>query len=150
MAASFKGLRRFVILGKPWMDDTNSFWMANVEVRDASEEPQLPDSLAEQTQKLHDDIPKLVHQWTAALLENNVATPAIMHALMGELGKLPSSFDGRAMWVASMLNPVFPLRMCVEIRPAMLACRNDHDRLILATTALHSSMDHVTGKQKLF
>jgi len=41
-------------------------------------------------------------------------------------------------------------RVCLEIRPAMLSCKNDHERMILATTALQSSIDHVSGKNKMF
>jgi hypothetical protein len=32
----------------------------------------------------------------------------------------------------------------------MLACKNDFDRIMLATAAIQGSMDHMSGKRKLF
>ena len=57
------------------------------------------------------------------------------------------------MWVAALLNPSSSNqeeKVCLEIRPAMLSCHNDHDRMMLATAALQSSIDHLTGERKLF
>ena len=73
---------------------------------------------------------------------------------MVELGPLPSEWKEQAMWVAALLNPTSSdteeERVCLEIRPAMLSCHNDHDRMMLAATALQSSIDHLTGERKLF
>jgi hypothetical protein len=63
---------------------------------------------------------------------------------------MPEDVGERAIWLASLLNPLPPLGVCLEIRPAMLACRNDFDRIQLATSAVQSSIDHLSGKRKLF
>ena len=63
---------------------------------------------------------------------------------------MPDDLTERALWVASVLNPVPALDVCVDIRPAMLACTNDYDRTVLAVQAVQSSIDHLSGKNKLF
>jgi hypothetical protein len=129
MATAFKGQRRFLIVGEPWMDSTQSFYLANVEIVDNRFEI-MPHNLEEQAYGL--------------------AKPADMSKRMKEIGPMPESLQERANWIGALVNPIRPLGVCVEIRPAMLACRNDHDRLVLASTALRSSIDHLSGKRKLF
>lgn len=63
---------------------------------------------------------------------------------------MPEELGARAIWVASLVNPLPALGVCLEVRPAMLACKNDYDRTMLATAALQGSIDHMTGKRKLF
>lgn len=64
---------------------------------------------------------------------------------------IPQTQRDRALWVtAALLNPIQPCyrnrrdgqRVCPDIRPAMLACRNNYDRLVLVTTALRSSLEY--------
>lgn len=63
---------------------------------------------------------------------------------------MPDELGDRAIWVASLVNPLPALGVCLEVRPAMLACKNDYDRIMLATAAIQASIDHMTGKKKLF
>jgi len=70
--------------------------------------------------------------------------------ILKELGPMPDTPTDRAIWVAALLNPLPSLKVCLEIRPAMLACKNDYDRIHLAMAALQSSTDHMKGKNKLF
>ena len=131
------------------MDPTHSFHLANVELVDQQTES-VPIDLERNAQLLHETIPALVDEWMAVLLQTEMATPATIANILKELGSMPSQFGKRAIWVAALVNPIVPLKVCLEIRPAMLACRNDHDRLVLASTALQSSINHITGKDKLF
>ena len=56
----------------------------------------------------------------------------------------------RSIWVAALINPLPALGVCLEVRPAMLACKNDFDRMTLATISIQSSIDHLSGKRRLF
>jgi hypothetical protein len=75
-----------------------------------------------------------------------------MKSRMDDLGVMPDEDDmtERALWTAALINPLPALGVCLEIRPAMLSCGNDYDRMVLVCQALQSSMDHLTGKQRLF
>jgi hypothetical protein len=149
MATSFKGQRCFEVVGEPWMDDTHSFYIANVEIVDDRHEI-MPANLEEQAMKIHNSIPGLVKEWATLVVKTDHTTPAELNKRLKEIGTMPQSMKDRAIWVGALVNPIPPLRVCVEIRPAMLACRNDHDRVVLASTALLSSIDHLSGKRKLF
>lgn len=56
---------------------------------------------------------------------------------------MPEGIGARAIWIASLVNPLPTLGVCMEIRPAMLACKNDYDRITLATVAIRSSIDNL-------
>lgn len=71
-------------------------------------------------------------------------------SLSQDIGAMPIDIGARAMWVASLVNPLPALDVCLEVRPAMLACKNDYDRIMLASAAIQGSIDHMTGKRKLF
>jgi hypothetical protein len=73
-----------------------------------------------------------------------------MEAYVDDLGPMPKNPTDRAFWVAALINPLPALGVCLEIRPAMLSCSNDLDRMILASQALQSSIDHLSGKNRLF
>lgn len=65
---------------------------------------------------------------------------------------MPESIGERAIWVGILLNPVrgYTKRVCLEIRPAMLACASDLEQISLGCIALQSSIDHLSGKRLLF
>lgn len=63
---------------------------------------------------------------------------------------MPEEMRARAIWIASLVNPLPTIGVCLEVRPAMLACKNDYDRIMLATAAIQSSIDHMKGTKKLF
>lgn len=157
--------------GEPWMEDTDSFYFADVEITNNRFEP-LSSEDAEQSKVLYEQIPSLVQDWLQIILEkeggdsnsdNNNNSPMDatradtsikekMTELMNDIGPMPQTLTDRAIWVAALVNPLPALgvSVCMEIRPAMLACKNDYDRLNLACAALQSSMDHMTGKKKHF
>jgi hypothetical protein len=84
------------------------------------------------------------------ILKAERVKPQDMNNRLKEMGPLPEDVTQRAMWVGTLLNPIPTLEVCMEIRPAMLACRNIHDRMVLASTALRASIDHMSGKRPLF
>ena len=63
-----------------------------------------------------------------------------------------TDFTGRALCVAALLNPSRPFKspVCLEIRPALLVCRNDYDRLYLVYAAMQASLQHLRGTDPLF
>ena len=65
---------------------------------------------------------------------------------------MPDNISERAIWVGILLNPVrgYTKRVCLEIRPAMLACASDLELITLSCVALQSSIDHLSGKKLLF
>ncbi len=149
IATSFKGCDTFQVVGDPWMDPTQSFYLAHVEVLQHRTELLATHQQEIDAEKLFCSIPSMMDEWMAVLFAQSIATPAAMQQQLKELGPMPPTKKERAIWVAALLNPIqhqeqpgsWRQRVCEEIRPAMLACRNDHDRLILAATALQSSME---------
>lgn len=160
---------RFEVQGEPWLfeDPTitrhandnsadSAFYLADVETVDGRKEEPMTDEMAATTQNLADQLPNLIGTWVHHLVATNKADALKMESRMMELGPLPSEWTEQALWVAALLNPTTSHtaageeRVCLEIRPAMLSCKNDHDRMLLATAALQSSIDHVSGKKKMF
>lgn len=159
--------RQFEVQGEPWLHNNesgtnnprasqSSFYLADIEIVDGRTEEALRDDVAQAVQNLSDQIPGLVETWIAAVVSKKKQDVMGMRARMMELGPLPEEYKDRALWVSALMNPSTSHsasaeeRVCLEIRPAMLSCKNNHERMVLATAALQSSIDHVTGKKKLF
>lgn len=154
--------RRFEVQGEPWLHDepegdrhSASFYMADLEIVDERPEEPLADDLAANTQNLSDQVPLLVGTWVHHLVAKNRADALKMEERMMELGPLPAEWKDQAFWVAALLNPssshaASEEKVCLEIRPAMLSCKNDHERMILATAGLQASIDHISGERELF
>jgi len=140
LATSLKGTRRFKIVGEPWMDPTESFYIGEVKILDHRDEP-VPLELQPSVDHLYNMIPGLVNEWVESLIKTEKLSPAGVTTIIKDIGPMPSSPCDRAMWVGALLNPILPLGLCQEIRPAMLLCQNDYDRLVLATVALRSTVD---------
>jgi hypothetical protein len=126
------------VQGKPWWDAVRSCFMAHLEV--ARDDMVLKGHHYREAKKWFDEIPILVKR---------------LHEMLGydRLPGMPKPFSDnythRAFAVASMMNPTQPRTkaICVDIRPALLSCRNDHDRLHLVHTALKSSIQKLKGKE---
>jgi hypothetical protein len=152
--------RRFEVQGEPWMDESQSFYLAQVEIVDDRQEPLLDHhhrhglQQQQQVEELSNQIPSLVQEWLGLVLSTGMSNVHDMMGAMKEMGEMPLDATGRAMWVARLVNPVtstfFPRRVCLEVRPAMLACTNDCHRMTLAVAALQGSIDHLSGKKRLF
>jgi len=145
-----QGHRCFQVQGQPWMDDSKSFHMANVRLNEYDDDSmgggaKLEESLRIKTQEMYGEIPELVKQWLDCLYASGRAHPNLMKRYFEDLGtEIPTdSMRDRAIWTAALINPIPALGVCSEIRPAMLACTNDYERICLAWEALHSSIKHL-------
>jgi len=149
LAISARANRRFVIDGEPRMDETSSFYLADVEIVDNKVESISNDEKVK-AQKISSTIPNLVDTWTKWIVNNEKFKKVDVETLFKTIGPMPDEVCERAIWVASLVNPLPSINVCPEVRPAMLACRNDYERIILAATAIQSSIDHISGKRTLF
>lgn len=143
-----KGDRRFQVQGEPWLDDTESYYLAEIEFIESREEVLSDEEKVEAT-KLSNALPELVNRWLGWVIQTGKSTEAEMDVRMKAIGPIPDEIGERAMWTAALINPLPPLGVCLEIRPAMLACKNDLDRVKLAVAAIRSSIDHLSGKRRL-
>ena len=142
-----------------WMDPSRSFYMAHIEYLDQHPEPHLSPEQDAVVQHLTDTIPQAMQLWKewvtnyqyASDDDGNDPTRLTNKIKNPSSTQIPSSPRDRAFWVAAHLNPPHDAtQFCLDIRPAMLACRNDYERTILACQALQSSTDHLSGKKRLF
>ena len=99
---------------------------------------------------MYKEIPKLVSQWMECVYESGKTDRYGMARRLKDIGEMPKQLRDRAFWTASLLNPLPALDVCMEIRPAMLACRNDYDRINLAWAGLHSSIDSLLRAKGCF
>lgn len=147
LSTCFEGARCFEVVGDPWMDAANSFYLANIEITDNRKEI-MEQEEEERSTMLYEKIPQQVDQWFDLVLKKEHASKKELTKLLNDIGPMPKdSAQKRAYWVASLVNPTTSIfeedPICAEIRPAMLACRNDHDRMVLASAALQSSIDNL-------
>ena len=145
---TFKGYRQFEVVGEPYLEPSGAFHLATVEITDTREEIMTTEQQS-QAKAFHESIPQLVERWIALVIEHETSTMDAIEELLSELGPMPSSMRERCHWVGSLVNPMPSLKVCIEVRPALLSCKSDFERTILATTALQSSIDHLTGESKL-
>jgi hypothetical protein len=143
--------RRMEVQGEPWLDESESFYLADIEIIEGREESMSEDHRKE-AERLSKTIPESVKQWVQCVINSEATDAAGMKSRMDDLGVMPDEDDmtKRALWTAALINPLPALGVCLEIRPAMLSCGNDYDRMVLVCQALQSSMDHLSGKQRLF
>jgi hypothetical protein len=143
------GHRRMEVQGKPWMHESGSFYLADVELVDDRMEL-LTDEQRGKVKSLSKTLPKKLREWVEWVIEAGATDQAGMEAYVRDLGPMPKKPTDRAFWVAALINPLPALGVCLEIRPAMLSCSNDLDRMVLACQALQSSIDHLSGKHRLY
>jgi len=144
---------RVEVQGEPWMDDTESFYLADVELM-GTDQPASPQSLSDEqhleVQRMSKALPKKLREWMVWVLQVGATDQAGMDMRLADLGPIPKDPTDRAFWAAALVNPIPALGVCLEIRPALLSCSNDLDRMILTTQAIQSSIDHLSGKHRLF
>jgi len=146
---SVRGERRMEVQGEPWLDETESFYLADVEILEDLQE-ELNEQERQEAIQLSETLPALVKEWKQWVLDTKATDQKGMDIRMEMLGSMPDDLTERALWVAAVINPLPALGVCLEIRPAMLACSNDYDRMVLACQAVQSSIDHLSGKRRLF
>lgn len=144
-----QGDKRFEIQGELWMDDTQSFYFADIEIVDDRSE-ELNREQETELRNLAKTVPQLVEQWLALVIETGKSDKKGMESLMMDIGQLPDENYARAFWIGALINPQHPLGVSVDVRHALLSCKNDFHRMKLATVAIQSSIDHLSGKQLLF
>lgn len=150
LATTLKGKRRFEIQGTPWLEPSSeSFYMANVDIVDDREE-MLTDEQEQKAEKLSSDIPELVEKWLELVVSTGKSDEEGMERRLNDIGKMPREVGQRAIWIGALINPIPALGVCLEIRPAMLACKNKYERINLALISLQSSIDHLSGERRLF
>jgi len=152
---SIRGERRIEVQGQPWLDDSGSFYLADVEVVGGDNEFHQSAMTTEQWEEaegLSQTLPSKLREWMALVVETGVTDQDGMNARLMDLGEMPTSkrITDRAMWTAALVNPLPALGVCLEIRPAMLSCSNALERTVLACQAVQSSIDHMRGKRRLF
>lgn len=136
------GNRRFEIEDEPYLDDSESFYLAPVDIIDDRVEIMSEQEISE-AEKLSDKLPNLVKQWKE--LVDSRGMKSEIRDVMKAIGPMPSNIGKRALWVGSLVNPLPELKLCSEIRPAMLACKNNHQRIFLAVLSLQSSIDYLAS-----
>ena len=64
---------------------------------------------------------------------------------MSDMGEMPPATQpsARAFWVAGVINPLPPLGIALEIRPAVLASATAELRLQVAEVALRDSIERL-------
>ncbi|CAJ1942124.1 unnamed protein product [Cylindrotheca closterium] len=145
MGIKLKGHRCFDVLGEPFMDDTNSFYLANVEITDRRKET-MTEEMEEKAEKYFSMIEDQVGDFVYWMKKEEIMSNDELTEHLETLGPLPDDLKERALWVGSLVNPVPALSdVCPDIRPALLSCRNSHDRLAVASIALHAGIDRLSN-----
>mmetsp|Transcript_17655 Transcript_17655/g.26800 ORF Transcript_17655/g.26800 Transcript_17655/m.26800 type:complete len:294 (+) Transcript_17655:40-921(+) len=149
---SIEGHERFQLESDLYFndDDAKSYYVADVEMVEKSCEIELTAQQMKEAKSLHDEIPDLVQDWMQWLYKTGHATPESMKLRLPAPGLMPKNIGDRSLWVGALINPLPGLGVCLEIRPSMLLCQTDLERVRLAHASLKASIDHMSGKQKLF
>lgn len=148
MGIKLKGDRCFDVVGRPFMDPTNSFYLAKVEITDNRKEI-LTEEMEEKAEQFFSMIPDQVVDFVYWMKKEEVMSNDELTEHLETLGPLPDDWKERALWVGSLVNPVPALSdVCPDIRPALLSCRNSHDRLAVASVALHAAIDRLSNAQR--
>ncbi|KAL7566045.1 hypothetical protein ACA910_011058 [Epithemia clementina (nom. ined.)] len=142
--------RRIEVQSQPWLDKSGSFYLSEVDVIDDMTEPPLSPEHERMAQRLYESLPTAMEEWSEFVLQSGATDQQGLKDRLESLGPMPSDMTDRAFWVAAAINPLPALGVCIEIRPAMLCCTNDYERMVLACQAVRSSIDHVSGKRRLF
>ena len=136
------GKRRFEIEEEPFLDDSGSFYLASVDIVENREELMSQEETSE-AEKLSEKLPHLVKQWKKEVASRGMESE--VKNVMKTIGPMPSNLGKRALWVGSLVNPLPELKLCSEIRPAMLACKNNYQRIFLAVLSLQSSIEFLAS-----
>ncbi|CAE7247258.1 unnamed protein product, partial [Symbiodinium microadriaticum] len=138
-----KALRHFKVLGPAEHD--GDITRAKVEW--------VNDETSEEDVKLAETLVPLVDEWTATLMEmGKERYDGQLADILKDLGDMPEAkAPGQlAIWVAALVNPIPALGVAYEIRPAVLSASSVRERLEVAIEGIRGSIDHISGKRKLF
>eukprot|EP01083_Nonionella_stella_P270788 917158_1 len=139
------GNRRFEIEEEPELDESGSFYIAEVDIVEDREE-MMSEEQESEAKKLSERLPGLVQKWEQLVHDKGMKRE--LKNIMKSLGPMPKNDLGRrALWVGKLVNPLPSLKICFEIRPAMLSCKNNYERIQLAVISLQSSIDFLSSGQ---
>ena len=99
-------------------------------------------------QELSQQVREQYDNWAKLLVENNWEHhPQHLHRVLEILGPQPSTPGRLAVWVAAAMNPLPPLGVAREIRPAILAATTCRQRLQIIKDALDESVQFIQHKR---
>jgi len=145
------GQRRFEIEEQPYLHDSGSFYMAHVEIVEDREEIMSMEQCHE-AEKLSRKLPSLVQKWKQLVYSQSTTVKRQVNYIMETIGPMPGNdhIGKRALWVGSLVNPhpLPEMELCSEIRPALLSCKNNYQRIYLAVLSLQSSIDYLSDRKR--
>ena len=101
-------------------------------------------------QELAQNVLELYHTWAKRVVKNQwERRPNHLQHVLDILGPPPPTTKPGtlAVWVAAAMNPLPPLGVAREIRPAILAARTPTERLQIVKDALDESLTHIQYKR---
>lgn len=130
-----KGLAIVDVQGSPRFRD-NCF-VADLEIAQDDADFVLSRRHLQKAADWYDELLPLVREWQGAMKDS--------HDVDIDTVITTTSLTGRAHAVAALLNPSCKSydAMSMDIRPALLACRNEYDRLHLVHIALQASLQQL-------
>jgi hypothetical protein len=72
-SVTVKAKKQFEVQGEPWMDETSSFYLADLEVVENREESELDDDTLEEALGMASAIPELVEEWLKYVLSTKAS-----------------------------------------------------------------------------
>lgn len=131
------------VQGQPRFHSQKSCFLADLEVAQDVDTMLLTRHHLEKAANWYDELVPLTTKWYAAMMDaghDDVVSLRDINAVETTTG-----LTTRAHAVASLLNPSPSAlyQVSMEIRPALLACRNEYDRLHLVHTALQASLQQL-------
>jgi Lon protease-like protein len=93
----------------------------------------------------------LVEQWIE-LAKQNEREPGQIDRLLETLGELPpqETPSDLAFWVGALINPLPPMGVATEIRPALLSAKTAEDRVQIAKAGILKSIKHMDGTEPMW
>ncbi|CAK9066153.1 Uncharacterized protein SCF082_LOCUS33736 [Durusdinium trenchii] len=113
----------------------------------------LDEPVSEDDIQLAEAIPVLVDEWQQALLEHKAERyEGQLKDILKDLGEMPSTIDANrlAFWAAALVNPLPALGVALEIRPAVLEAPSVKERIQIVRQGLRGSIEHISGRKRLF
>lgn len=95
---------------------------------------------------LSKNAPQLVEVWLALVLENGKSDKSGIIELLKSIGPIPTEDAALANWIGLLISPVASLGVGVDIVSALNSCKNNFQRVKLATIALQMGIDNMSGK----
>lgn len=93
----------------------------------------------------------LVDRWVQ-LAKENEKTPGQIDRLLNEIGEIPPEDEPteRALWVGALINPIPAMGVAMEVRPSLLIANSAEQRVQVALDAIHKSIKHMDGSERMW